>query len=120
MCKDALLLLERYRKERPESSLIFPNKDGVFIDGDVINKHLKKACKALEMPYRSLYKARAYVITQIASTGDYEASRKTAGHEQSYMQDHYINGNLTDTNRASIEKALNLGIFSDFLNEKTS
>ena len=120
LCMDAILLLERYKKERPESTLIFPNKDGHCIDGDVINKHLKKACKALEMPYRSLYKTRAYVITQIASTGDYEASRKTAGHEQSYMQDHYINGNLTDNNRASIEKALNLGIFSDFLNEKTS
>ena len=110
LCTDALSLLQRYRAERPDSTLIFPNKDGKYIDGDVINKHLKKACKALNIPYRSIYKTRAYVITQIASTGDYEASRKTAGHNNSYMQDHYINSNLTDRNRLSIEEALNLGI----------
>lgn len=110
LCTDAMSLLQRYRAERPDAALIFPNKDGKYIDGDVINKHLKKACKALSIPYRSLYKTRAYVITQIASTGDYEASRKTAGHSNSYMQDHYINSSLTDINRLNIEKALNLGI----------
>ena len=32
---------------------------------------------------------RVYVVPQIASTGDYEAARKTAGHSNAYMQDHY-------------------------------
>ena len=119
LCSDALELLKRYRAERPESTLIFPNKDNKCVDGDVINKHLKKACKALNMPYRSIYKIRAYATTQIANTGDYEAMRKTGGWSNSYMQDHYINNTLTLKNRDSIDKALNLGIFSDFLKEKT-
>ena len=114
LCKDAVMLLERYRQERPDSVLIFPNNEGKRLDGDVINKHLRKACKTLDMPYRSIYKTRAYVVTQIASTGDYEASRKTAGHSNSYMQDHYINNRLTDANRSNIEKALNLGISTSF------
>lgn len=110
LCHDALLLLERYRSERPDSKLIFPNSEGEYLDGDVINKHLRKACKELDIPYRSFYRTRAYVVTQIASTGDYEAARKTAGHSNAYMQDHYINSSLTENNRSNIEKALSLGI----------
>ena len=110
LCQDALSLLERYKNERPDSRLIFPNSEGEYLDGDVINKHLRKACKALNIPYRSFYRTRAYVVTQIASTGDYEAARKTAGHSNAYMQDHYINSTLTEKNRSNIEKALSLGI----------
>ena len=110
LCHDALLLLERYRSERPDSKLIFPNSEGEYLDGDVINKHLRKACKELDIPYRSFYRTRAYVVTQSASTGDYEAARKTAGHSNAYMQGHYINSSLTENNRSNIEKALSLGI----------
>ena len=110
LCQDALSLLERYKNERPDGRLIFPNSEGEYLDGDVINKHLRKACKALNIPYRSFYRTRAYVVTQIASTGDYEAARKTAGHSNAYMQDHYINSTLTEKNRSNIEKALSLGI----------
>ncbi len=120
LCSEALELLKRYKAERPDSTLIFPNKDGNCLDGDVINKHLKKACNALNLPYRSLYKTRSYVMSQIASTNDYEAVRKTGGHSNSYMMDHYINNDLTDANRQNIEKALNLGILSSSLNEKSS
>ena len=82
LCPDALLLLERYRSERPESKLIFPNSEGEYLDGDVINKHLRKACKELDIPYKSFYRTRAYVVTQIASMYDYEAFRKTTGYLQ--------------------------------------
>ena len=69
--------------------------------------------------YRPSHKIRAYAITQISASGDFESARKFAGHTDYRM----TNGQITDANRRATE-ALNLGIqtTSDHFsaNEKTS
>ena len=59
--------------------------------------------------YRPSHKIRAYAITQISASGDFESARKFAGHTDYRMTLRYINGQITDANLRATE-ALNLGI----------
>lgn len=123
LCDEAVMLLKRYRSERPDSEWIFPNKAGNHIFNNRLNEYLHRVCDELDIKYRPSHKIRAYAITQISASGDFESARKFAGHTDYRMTLRYINGQITDANRRATE-ALNLGIqtTSDHFsaNEKTS
>jgi len=105
------------------SKWIFPNKAGNKIFNNRFNEKFRKVCDELGIPYRPSHKIRAYAITQISTSGDFESARKFAGHTDYRMTLRYINGGLTDANRKATE-SLNLGIQTDsdqfFSIEKTS
>ena len=109
LCDEAYILLGRYMRERPESKWIFPNKAGNHIYNNRLNEYLKKVCDELEIKYRPSHKIRAYAITQVAESGDFESARKYAGHTDYRMTLRYVNGRITDANRRATE-SLNLGI----------
>lgn len=109
LCDEAVSLLERYKSERPDSEWIFPNKAGNHIFNNRLNEYLHKVCDELDIKYRPSHKIRAYAITQVSTSGDFESARKFAGHTDYRMTLRYINGQITDANRRATE-SLNLGI----------
>ncbi len=109
LCDEAYLLLRRFIKERPESEWIFPNRAGNHIYNNRLNEYLQKICADLGIKYRPSHKIRAYAITQVAESGDFESARKYAGHTDYRMTLRYINGRITEANRKATE-SLNLGI----------
>ena len=111
------MLLKRYKSERPDSEWIFPNKAGNHIFNNRLNEYLHRVCDELDIKYRPSHKIRAYAITQISVSGDFESARKFAGHTDYRMTLRYINGQITDANRRATE-ALNLGIQTTFLQKK--
>ncbi|MCR5740383.1 MAG: tyrosine-type recombinase/integrase [Lachnospiraceae bacterium] len=112
LCDEALKLLERYKAEHPDSEWVFPNAAGNKIFNNRINEKLHEVCNKLGIRYRPSHKIRAYAITQVSASGDFESARKFAGHTDYRMTLRYINGQITDANRKATE-ALNLGIQTD-------
>ena len=123
LCDEAVKLLNRFKNEHPDSEWIFPNGAGNHIFNNRLNEYLHSICDELGIKYRPSHKIRAYAITQISASGDFESARKFAGHTDYRMTLRYINGQITEANRKATE-SLNLGIQTDsdrfFGKEKTS
>ncbi len=109
LCDEALELLNRYRAERPDSEWVFPNQAGNRMMINRFNERLHKICDELGIRYRSSHKIRAYVITQISASGDFESARKFAGHQDYRMTQRYINDCITEANK-NASQSLNFGI----------
>ena len=121
---EAIMLIRRYRAERPNSKLIFPNAVGNRISNNHLNEHLKKACEELGIKYRSNQKLRAYFFTQVAYYSDANRARIMGGHSDIRTTQRYLNRSITPKDYETVDKAFNYGISTNFnqdlSKEKTS
>jgi integrase len=121
---EAIMLIRRYRAERPNSKLIFPNAAGNRISNNHLNEHLKKACEELGIKYRSNQKLRAYFFTQVAYYSDANRARIMGGHSDIRTTQRYLNRSITPKDYETVDKAFNYGISTNFnqdlSKEKTS
>ncbi len=124
LSKEASMLLDRYRAERPDSKYIFPNAAGNRISNNRLNEHLKKACEELGIPYRSNHKLRAYFITQVAYFSDANRARIMGGQSDIRTTQRYLSRNITQKDYDTVNKAFDYGLSTNFnqelCNEKTS
>ena len=114
LSKEAIMLLQRYRAERPDSKLVFPNAAGNRISNNRLNEHLKKACEELGIPYRSNHKLRAYFITQVAYFSDTNRARIMGGQSDLRTTERYLSRNITQKDYETVDKAFDYGLSTSF------
>ena len=114
LSKEAIMLLQRYRAERPDSKLVFPNAAGNRISNNRLNEHLKKACEELGIPYRSNHKLRAYFITQVAYFSDTNRARIMGGQSDLRTTERYLSRNITQKDYETVDKAFDYGLSTKF------
>lgn len=112
LSSEALNLIKRYRAERPDSDLVFPNKRGHMIQDNHLNERLKSICEELNIPYRSIHKVRSYVLSYRANKCSILSAQKQGRHTSPVMTNRYINKSVTDQDREEV-KIFDFGIQTD-------
>lgn len=116
---EALSLINRYKRERPDTDLVFPNHAGHIMQNNHLNEALQSVCEELGIPYRSSHKIRAYNITFKALECGILSAQRQARHTTPLMTNRYISKAITSRDREDA-KVLDFGILPNSPNEKTS
>lgn len=92
-------ILNIIKSNNPDETYIFL-PDGKFMETCTFNRHLKKACKQLDIPYRSSHKIRFSVSSHLYHNNiiDISTLQNMLGHTTLNMTMHYIRANEDNEN----------------------
>ena len=102
---DAIEILKKAREINPDGDLVFMPK-GKPIVTLTFNKHLKKYCGEIGIPYRSSHKIRFYAASVAYDGNNLTAISRMMGHSQLSTTMHYLRDVTQDGDYSAVFKNL--------------
>ena len=102
---DAMEILKKAKEINPDGDLVFMPK-GKPIVTLTFNKHLKKYCNEIGIPYRSSHKIRFYAASVAYDGNNLTAISRMMGHSQLSTTMHYLRDVTQDGDYSAVFKNL--------------